>query len=45
VGEAGLVVNRLAVREIPRSGPPKKLLERYAIGRAAIVAKVRELIG
>ena len=45
VGEAGLVVNRLAVREIPRSGPPKKLLERYGIGRAAIVAKVRELIG
>jgi transketolase len=45
VGEAGLKVHRLAVREIPRSGPPKKLLERYGIGRAAIVTKVRELSG
>jgi len=33
------------VREIPHSGPPKKLLERYRIGRAAIVTKVRELAG
>jgi transketolase len=45
VGEAGVPVHRLAVREIPRSGPPKKLLERYGIGRAAIVEKVRELAG
>jgi len=45
VGTAGVVVHRLAVREIPRSGPPKKLLERYGIGRAAIVTKVRELAG
>jgi transketolase len=44
VGESGLTVHRLAVREIPRSGPPKKLLERYGIGRAAIVTRVRELI-
>ena len=44
VGESGIAVHRLAVREIPRSGPPKKLLERYGIGRAAIVAKVRELV-
>jgi transketolase len=44
VGEAGVTVHRLAVREIPRSGPPKKLLERYGIGRAAIVTKVRELV-
>ena len=28
---------RLAVREIPRSGPTRKLLERYGIGRVAIV--------
>ena len=40
-----VVVHHLAVREIPHSGPPKKLLERYGIGRAAIVTKVRELAG
>jgi len=45
VGEAGVPVHRLAVREIPRSGPPKKLLERYGIGRAAIIEKVRALAG
>ena len=45
VGDAGVVVHRLAVREIPRSGAPKKLLERYGIGRGAIVTKVRELLG
>ncbi len=43
LGDTGVHVHRLAVREIPRSGPPKKLLERYGIGRAAIVTKVREL--
>jgi transketolase len=43
LGDTSVRVHRLAVREIPRSGPPKKLLERYGIGRAAIVAKVREL--
>ena len=41
--ESGLRVHQLGLREIPRSGPPKKLIERYGIGRAAIVAKVREL--
>jgi transketolase len=44
LGDSGVRVHRLAVREIPRSGPPKKLLERYGIGRAAIVSKVRELV-
>jgi transketolase len=44
VGDAGVTVHRLAVREIPRSGPPRKLLERYGIGRGAIVARVRELL-
>jgi len=44
LGESGVHVHRLAVREIPRSGSPKKLLERYGIGRAAIVTKVRELV-
>ena len=44
VGDAGITVHRLAVREIPRSGPPRKLLERYGIGRGAIVTKVREIV-
>jgi transketolase len=44
LGDTEVRVHRLAVREIPRSGPPKKLLERYGIGRAAIVTKVRELM-
>jgi transketolase len=40
-----VAVHCLAVREIPRSGPPKQLLERYGIGRGAIVTKVREILG
>jgi transketolase len=45
VGSEGVAVHRLAVTEIPRSGPPRQLLERHGIGRAAIVAKVRALVG
>jgi transketolase len=44
VGAAGVMTHQLAVREIPHSGPPRKLLERYGIGRGAIVRKVRELV-
>jgi len=44
VGGSGVVLHRIAVREIPRSGPPRKLLARYGIDRAAIVAKVDELV-
>ncbi len=44
VGDAGVAVHRLAVREIPRSGAPRKLLERYGIGRGAIVTKVHEIL-
>ncbi|MGH7319836.1 MAG: transketolase C-terminal domain-containing protein [Candidatus Rokuibacteriota bacterium] len=44
VGDAGVAVHRLAVREIPRSGAPRKLLERYGIGRGAIVTKVHEVL-
>jgi transketolase len=43
VGSVGVRVHRLAVREVPRSGPPLKLLERYGIGRGAIAAAVRGL--
>jgi transketolase len=45
VADAGLVVHLLAVRELPRSGKPQELLERYGIGRAAIAARVRQLVG
>jgi transketolase len=40
----GVAVHHLAVREIPHSGPPRKLLERYGIGRASIVTRARELL-
>jgi transketolase len=43
VGGAGIRVHQLAVRDIPRSGSPRSLLERYGIGRAAIVTAVRAL--
>jgi transketolase C-terminal domain/subunit len=34
-------VQRLAVREIPRSGQPDELLDRYGISAAAIVKAVK----
>ena len=37
VSAAGLAVHRLAVREIPRSGKPEELLERFGIGAKQIV--------
>ena len=41
VAGEGFTVERLAVREIPRSGPPEELLDKYGISAAAIVAAVR----
>ena len=38
-------VRRLAVREIPRSGQPEELLDRFGISSRAIVDAVRELLG
>jgi len=38
-------VRRLAVREIPRSGQPEELLDRFGISSRAIVDSVRELLG
>jgi transketolase len=43
VSSAGVQVHHLAVRELPHSGPPRALLERYGIGRATIVTAVRAL--
>jgi len=45
VAGSGIAVVKLAVTGIPRSGSPRELLERYGIGRAAIVARVREILG
>jgi len=41
VGDAGIRVHRLAVREIPRSGKPSELLERFGISTRSIVAAVK----
>jgi transketolase len=40
VADDGFSVRRLAVREIPRSGPPDDLLDRYGISARHIVAAV-----
>jgi transketolase len=40
VAAAGLTVRRLAVREIPHSGTPEELLERYGISAKHIVDAV-----
>ena len=41
VADAGMVVRRLAVREIPRSGKPEELLDRFGISARHIVSAVR----
>jgi transketolase len=42
VGAEGMSVTRLAVREIPRSGKPEEMLEKFGIGAADIVRAVRQ---
>ena len=41
VSDAGIQVHRLAVREIPRSGKPEELLDRFGISASHIVDAVR----
>jgi transketolase len=41
VASAGLTVERLAVREIPRSGKPEELVDRFGISARCIVEAVR----
>jgi transketolase len=41
VADAGFTVHRLAVREIPRSGKPDELLDRFGISADAICEAVR----
>ncbi len=43
VSGAGFTVHRLAVREIPRSGKPDELLERFGISAAHVVKAVQQL--
>jgi transketolase len=43
VAPAGLTVRRLAVREIPRSGKPEELLDRFGISAKHIVNAVKSL--
>jgi len=44
VSEAGIFVHRIAVREIPRSGKPEELLDRYGISASHIVEAVKESV-
>jgi len=43
VGSEGIKVHKMAVTEIPHSGKPEELLDRYGISANDIVAKVRSL--
>ena len=45
VASAGFTVQRLAVREIPRSGKPDELVERFGISARHIVEAVRTVTG
>jgi transketolase len=44
VAETGYHVHRLAVREIPRSGTPEELIDRYGISARAIAEAVRHMV-
>jgi transketolase len=45
VSPEGIAVHRLAVREVPRSGRPDELLDRFGISARAIMDTVRRLAG
>jgi transketolase len=45
VADAGFTVHRLAVGEIPRSGKPEQLFERFGISASHIVSAVRAVAG
>ncbi|XP_031833016.1 transketolase-like protein 2 isoform X1 [Nomia melanderi] len=42
--ERNIIVKKLAVLEVPRSGPPTALLEKYGISASKIVAAVQEVL-
>jgi transketolase len=41
----GIPVYKIAVTEIPHSGTPEELIERFGISSKAVIAKVREVVG
>lgn len=41
--QRNVVVKRLAVRQVPRSGPPDALLDHFGINARAIVSAAKEL--
>jgi transketolase len=45
LSEEGVRVVKLAVNDLPRSGKPEELLDRYGISARRIVHRVRELVG
>ena len=45
VAADGIVVQRLAVREVPRSGRPDELLDRFGISASCIAGAVRTQVG
>jgi transketolase len=44
VAGEGIAVHRLAVREIPRSGKPEEMLEKFGIGAKQIVETCQSLV-
>ncbi len=42
--ERDIVLKRLCVRELPRSGKPAELIEKYGIGEKSIVAAVNDVL-
>jgi transketolase len=44
VSETSIRVHRIAVREIPRSGKPEELLDRYGVSARHIVSAVKRLV-
>ena len=44
VADHGITVSRLAVREVPRSGKPSELLQRYGISSSRIIAAVHRQV-
>ena len=45
VGSEGIKVHKMAVTEIPHSGKPEELMDRYGISARHIIEKVRSLVG
>jgi transketolase len=43
VGEEGFRVHKIAVREIPHSGKPDELIDRYGLSARAIVETVKRI--